>query len=171
MVEIFKDEKEEFDAREEDLSFPLIPNGPYKLALTESKIDPNNNQNGENLKLVIEVVDGEFQGRKIYENIVWAHEDSEQALQIGRKKFASLCLAVNVPCPQDTEELHNIPFQGIVGFQKGGDGYDDSNCIKKYIDPNAKDKQKTPTKTKADPKAPAEKGGKKGAKKDDKKPW
>ena len=123
---------DEYDTNEK-ISYELLPEGRYRCAIVESSISENKAGTGENLKLVIKVVAGEFAGKRVFENIVWKH-DNDKAVQFGRIRFAELRRAVGVLTPSDTEQLHNLPFDAIVGVKKGTGGYEDSNCIKKYIE-------------------------------------
>jgi len=135
----------DYDAREEDApGFNLIPERTQvKMMLIEDELKPNKNGTGENLKLVFQVVEGEYENKKIFENFVWSHKESEVAVKIARARFASFCLACGIPCPKDTQELHNVPFMGEIGISKGTGGYSDQNTITKFIERNSSAKPKS----------------------------
>ena len=117
---------------EEKTEYALLPEGRYRCIVSSSDIKENNAGTGDNLNLKIEIVSGEYAGRLVFENLCWRHE-SDKAVQIARARFAELCRAVGILAPADTEQLHDIPFDCIIGIQKGSKGYSDSNKVKKYF--------------------------------------
>lgn len=62
---------------------------------------------------------------------------SSQAVEISQRELASICDACEVSELEDSEELHDIDFGFKLGVEKGKDGYDDKNVIKKYITEDA----------------------------------
>lgn len=110
-------------------SFEPIPKGEYPMMIVESDVAENAKKNGRNLKLVSEIIDGQYKGRKIYSTLAFENP-SEMAVKIARGLISAICHAVGIAAIQDTTQLHNKPFLGKVGISKGQDGYDDSNDLK-----------------------------------------
>lgn len=111
-------------------SYELLPPGVYTAMLTESDLKTSN-AGGQYFSLCFQITDEDFSGRKVWDNITWKH-DNEKAVNIGRAKMSSLCLAAGVENPEDSEELHDRPIMIKLGIKKGKDGYEDSNNIKEY---------------------------------------
>lgn len=58
---------------------------------------------------------------------------SAQAVEISQRELTSICEACGIAEVEDSEELHDISFGFKLGIEKGNDGYEDKNVIKKYI--------------------------------------
>jgi len=108
-----------------------VPAGTYIAAIVESDYKANKNNNGMILKLTYQILQGEYKGRKIFENLNLEHEN-RQASVIARKSLNSIGMAVGVNQIRDSALLHNIPMQIEVGFVPAKDGYDAQNKIKKH---------------------------------------
>jgi hypothetical protein len=108
-----------FDATtvEPSNGFEPIPAGKYLAVFSEDEMKPTRNNNGQYLQLTIEIIEGDYQGRKI-----WARLNLEnpnmQAVEIARKELSAICRAVNVLQLTDTTQLLNIPFVLKVGLKK-----------------------------------------------------
>jgi len=132
-----------FDANEvpEQQDFSAVPKDVYPLIVVESEMKPTKNGSGEFLNCTIEVLDGQYKGRKM-----WARMNlknvNQQAVDIAQRELAALCRAVGVPRPQDSSELHNIPFLGHVDVEID-DRKRENNVIKKYEPINAWDAQQS----------------------------
>jgi len=120
-------------------SFDPLPAGEYTVVIEDTDEKDNKAGTGSYLKVVYNVVEGEYQGRKLFENLNLHFDDVEEnekhatAVKIANGKLRSICFAVGNHVPQDTEELHNIPFIVIVGLKKGNDDYPEpQNIIRKY---------------------------------------
>lgn len=110
--------------------FDPIPSGKYMLAVVNSELKPTAAGTGEFIELEINVIDGEYKGRKIWHRINWANPN-QQAVKIGRAEMSALCRACNKLDAKDTIELHDIPFCGTVGIEKRKDNGEPANVIKK----------------------------------------
>ena len=67
-------DKEDSDTPEERGEFKPLPNGEYTMVLNDVVDEPNPNDNIMSTTLEFEVVEGEHQGRKVWEKI--KHTDS-----------------------------------------------------------------------------------------------
>lgn len=112
-------------------SFEPLPVGEYTVIIESSEKKPASTGKGEYLQLVMSVVEGEFHGRKLFERLNIVNE-SEQAQTIARRALSSLCRAVGVMTPKNSEELHNIPFVVKVGIRPAKGEYGPSNKITEY---------------------------------------
>ncbi|MCC9603534.1 DUF669 domain-containing protein [Stieleria sp. JC731] len=85
----------------------LLPNGDYKAVLEDS--DLMKFQSGaELLKLTHRIIEGPYEGRKIWTDAWWTKKDRSKC-DTGRNLFGAQCRAVGVLNPGDTCETHNRP--------------------------------------------------------------
>lgn len=110
-------------------TFEPIPSGKYTAVITESEMRATQSGNGEYLKLTFEITEGEFKGRKVWENLN-LNNPSADAVRIARANLSAICRAVNVPTPNDSCELHNLPLT-IKVAQESSNGFT-QNRIKGY---------------------------------------
>ena len=87
--------------------------------------------NGEGLKLTFEIIDGQFKGRKVWENLNIRHT-SEDTQRIAQSQLSALCHAVNVIKLMDTAALHFKPVRINVTVREAVGQYKASNNIKGY---------------------------------------
>jgi hypothetical protein len=122
-----------FDAtKHEDLdSLEPIPAGWYTVVIVKSEMKPTKSATGEYLQLDMQVVQGEYEGRYVFDRLNLINQNSV-AVDIAQKSLASICRAVGVLTPADSGELHDRPFQVKVSVRPGRDGYDPSNDVKAY---------------------------------------
>jgi hypothetical protein len=66
---------------------------------------------GKYLSVEMEIIEGEFERRKLFENLVLEHPNP-QTVQIANQTLAAICLACGKMSIQDSTELHDIPFIG-----------------------------------------------------------
>lgn len=112
--------------------FSPIPVGDYKAVITESEILTTKKQDGQYLKLRVEIIEGEYAGRLIFVNLnLW--NPNPKAVEIANRELATIVAAVGKPGAQNSEELHNIPMTIKVGVEPGGEQYGPQNRIKNYM--------------------------------------
>jgi len=97
--------------------FKPLPVGDYTCIITNSELKDTQAGNGKLLAVTFEVVDGEYAGRALWTNLN-IQNPSDVAEKIGRSQLASICKAVGVMNPQDSEELHATPLVVKVGLDK-----------------------------------------------------
>lgn len=119
-----------FNANEhESQDFDVIPKGDYTVVIADSELKQTNAGDGSYIQFTLEVVDGPFKGRKVWD-IMCTDHPNEKTVIIARARLADYCRAVGKPAPKDTGELHNIPLRVRVGVKKDKDGtYEDRNRI------------------------------------------
>lgn len=118
---------------EPDAPLEAIPPGDYMLAVKDSEMkESKKDRDNQYLQVTIEVIDGEYQGRLIFDrfNIINKNTVAEE---IGRKQLAALCeAALNKRDIKDSNELHFRPFIGTVDVEKS-EGYNPKNVVKRYM--------------------------------------
>lgn len=127
-----------FDATEHDTTqkdFEELPNGIYRLEVTESDVTPTKDGRGTILKATMEVLEPEaYKARKLFTNFN-LQNPSPVAEKIGKEQFASLCRAVDLTTVSNSEMLHNRSFVAKIGLGKASaDGkYPARAEIKRYF--------------------------------------
>jgi len=114
-----------------------VPSGVYNVKIVESEMKPTSDAKGQYLSLTLEILDGEFAERKLFDNLNLVN-DNATAVQIAQGALSAICHATGVIRLDDSAALHNIPMQAKVGLEKGGTGkdgktYEDKNKIKRYM--------------------------------------
>lgn len=110
-------------------SFDVLPAGEYEAIIVASEVKATST-GGKMLKLELQILNGEFQNRKVWDNInLW--NASDKAVQIARGTLSAICRAVGVMTPKDSAELHNKPLRIKVAVRKSEE-YGEQNQIKAY---------------------------------------
>lgn len=141
-----------FNADDYTDEFTPIPSGRYTAMIVKSEMKDTKNGKGQYLKLEIDIVDGQFKGRKIFENLNIVN-DNETAVKIAKSTLANICRAVGVLHPKDSSELHNKPMSVRVVVEPEKDGMPAQNRIKSFDAPGTTPIMKAPA-------APVVPGGK-----------
>lgn len=99
-----------FDAtKEEPAGFSALPAGKYAACIVDSEKKETKAGTGHYLQLKIQITKGPYKNRTVYDRLnLW--NANQQAVQIARGTFSSLCRAVDILSPNDSSELHNKPF-------------------------------------------------------------
>lgn len=108
-----------------------LPTGWYNVAIDESEMKPTTEGTGSYLKLRFDVLDGQYKGRKIWEQLNLRNPNA-QTVEIAQKQLSAICHAVGVLKPAKSEELHNKPLKVRVGQKPASGGYDAGNKITAY---------------------------------------
>jgi hypothetical protein len=108
-----------------------VPAGVYLAHITESDIRPLASGNGEGLKLTFEIIEGQYKGRRVWENLNIRHTN-EDTQRISQSQLSALCHAVNVIKLMDTGSLHFKPVKINVTVREAQGQYKASNNIKGY---------------------------------------
>ena len=122
----------EFDATKVDPNqgFDAIPAGDYRACIVASEVKPTKANDGRFLKLTIQILDGQFQNRKLFENLnLW--NKSEEAVKIAQGTLSAIARAVNVLQVRDSSSLHNKPFTISVRVKADANG-NKENCVGSY---------------------------------------
>lgn len=111
--------------------FDVLPAGEYEAVIVASELKPTQNGGGKYLKLELQILSGEYQNRKLFDNLNIENKNA-QAVTIARGTLSAICRSVGVLTPHDSSELHNKPMRIKVKVQPARDGYDESNKIVAY---------------------------------------
>lgn len=109
----------QFDARTvaPQVGMDPVPEGWYKCAIVKSNIKPTRDQQSGLLELILQVIEGQYQGRMLFWNLNLFNTKSQQAVEIAYKQLSAICHVVGQYQVQDQAAtdhavpmLHNIPF-------------------------------------------------------------
>jgi len=113
-----------------------IPSGWYNAQIVGSEMKPTSAGDGAFLALEIQVMDGPYAGRKVYDRLNLQNKNPV-AVEIAYKQLSAICHAVNVIQVQDSQQLHGRPLQVKVSLRpastgEDGKSYDANNEVKGY---------------------------------------
>jgi len=94
-----------------------LPRGEYLAIVTENRMKATNSGTGEFLELDIQIVEGEFSGRRIWERLN-IHNASEVAENIARAALKSISLACGIEALSDTDMLNDTPFTIVLDIDR-----------------------------------------------------
>lgn len=117
-----------FNPDEYENSFEPMPAGKYAAVITDSEMKPSQ-KGGEYLKLTVELIDGQYKGRKVFANLNLKNANPE-AEKIARIGLADICRAVGVMHPRDSAELHGKPLVVKLSVRPETAEYPASNDVK-----------------------------------------
>ena len=123
-----------FDATtvQPDTGFELLPAGWYNTMIDESGINPTKDGVGAYLQLRFSVIDGQYQGRKVFARLN-IRNANQTAQEIAYKQLSAIAHSVGVLQVQDSSQLHGIPLKIRVRIRKDPSGqYEDQNEINGY---------------------------------------
>ena len=112
-------------------SFDPLPADWYKCVITDTEERQTKAMDGSYLLLTIEVIEGAYQGRRIFDRLN-LNNPNKTAVEIAQRALASICRAVEVPNPKNSEELRDKPLMVKVAVRPAENGYDASNDVKGY---------------------------------------
>lgn len=131
LLNIQFDQNEIAEAQKDNYS--PIPAGTYIAQINSSEVKSTKAGTGSYLSLGFQIIEGEYEGRMIFQNITLANPN-QMAAQIGREQLAQLAGACGIYQLGDSQELHGIPMQIRVGIEVDKTGqYEPSNNIKKFM--------------------------------------
>ena len=151
---------EDFDpSQEEGNTWSVIPAGEYVAQAIEAEVSPTKKGDGTVLKLVWKILEGEHEGRQVWQYVTYRHP-SEQAQKFGRKTIKDLCVAMGIEqAVQDANVFLHKPVKIRVRIEKDDDGvYEDKNKVTRVmpLEPKGDGGPASPTPAKPSPKpAPA----------------
>lgn len=89
--------------------FDSLPGGDYKVVITNSEEKTTKSGDGKYLALTLQVVAGEFQNRKIFENLNFVN-NNETAVRMARATWKSILVACRMNSVDNSCEVHGIPM-------------------------------------------------------------
>lgn len=117
-------------------AFTVIPAGKYKAQVVASEIRATNNGAGQYLWFEMEILEGDQQGRKLWDRLnLW--NDNATAVEIAQRTLSAMCHSTGQLHVEDSEALHFKPMLVTVRVRPAGPGkdgkqYDASNEIRGY---------------------------------------
>ncbi|MBC3540639.1 DUF669 domain-containing protein [Rufibacter sediminis] len=111
--------------------FQPLPAGKYTMMIVNSEMKETST-GGEMLVLEMDVQDGEYKGRKIFERLNLKNANTT-AVDIAFRALGELCRAIGKAKVSDSVELHNKRFIADVAVTPPKGEYGPGNRIKKYI--------------------------------------
>ena len=101
----------QFDANQVEPQAPLepVPSGLYNVMIVESDMKPTKAGDGRYLELVLQIIDGQYKGRKLWDRLN-LFSKNQTAVQIAQSTLSAICHAVNVIQLQDSQQLHDKPL-------------------------------------------------------------
>lgn len=117
--------------------FTPIPSGTYLAMITGSEVKDTRAGDGSYAKFEFTVVDGQYQGRKVWHQAT-LRNPNEEAEKIGRAQIMAISLSAGLTRPmQQTEDVHDKPMQIVVGIKPASGQYQAQNKITKFASVNA----------------------------------
>jgi hypothetical protein len=128
-----------FNAAEVEPNEPRdpLPAGWYKCVITESEEKPTKAQTGSYLQMTLEVIEGDHQGRKVFERLN-LNNPNQTAVEIAQRTLSGICRSVGVMTPRNSSDLHDKPLMVKVAVKPASGDYGASNEIKEYAEPEKK---------------------------------
>ena len=120
-----------FDATgiEPTQTLEVLPPGKYPAQIVKSDLRLTKDGMGQYLFLEIDVLEGPYQGRKLFDRLNLVNANP-QAVEIAQRTLSAICHATGRLQVQDSEELHLIPFIAVVQVQPPKNGYGESNKVR-----------------------------------------
>lgn len=124
-----------FDATgiEPTTAYELLPAGKYRAQIVESEMRVTKNGMGQYLWLMLDILDGEHKGRKIFDQLNLVNPNPA-TVEIAQRTLSAICHATGKLQVNDSEELHLIPMMIQVKIRPPKNGYGESNAIA-YLQP------------------------------------
>lgn len=113
-----------------------VPSGWYICQIVDSSMEPTKNQQGSFLALELQILDGPYAGRKVFDRLN-LNNANQVAQEIAYKTLSAICHAVGILQVADSQQLHGKPLEVKVSLRPagpGGDGqhYEANNVVKGY---------------------------------------
>lgn len=120
-----------FDASNVDpnAGFELYPAGKYLVQIIASEMRPTKDGRGQYLFLELDMLDGPFAGRKLFDRLNLVN-DNPDAVDIAKRTLSSICRATGQMQVKDSEQLHLIPLIADVRVRPPKGQYGESNSIR-----------------------------------------
>lgn len=99
--------------------FTTLPAGKYAVQIVQSEMREARTGNGRYLWLEMDVVDGEFAGRKLWDRLNLI-STNPQAAEIAQRTLSAICHATGQATVSDSEMLHMKPLTATVKVRPAG---------------------------------------------------
>ncbi|WP_019997290.1 DUF669 domain-containing protein [Aureimonas ureilytica] len=104
--------------------FEALPEGKYhaEIVSSEERDIGNSGEKGTKITLQWRIITGACEGRVVFQDILHAYsvpgEKGDKTRDIAARQLSAICHATGKMAPRSTDELHHIPCELSVGFQK-----------------------------------------------------
>lgn len=123
------------DGVDPNVALDAIPAGWYNAVIVGSEMRPNGpnakDPNGQQLELTLQVVDGEFAGRKLFDRLNLVNSNPT-AVEIAYKTLKAIYNACGKARVDTSAELHGIPMKVKVKLRPKTAEYDATNEVQGY---------------------------------------
>lgn len=125
-----------FDATGIDpaVAYEILPAGKYRAQIVESEMRLTRNGMGQYLWLMLDILEGPQQGRKVFDQLNLVNSNPT-TVEIAQRTLSAICHATGKMQVNDSEELHLIPMTIQVMVKPPRDGYGEKNAIR-YLVPD-----------------------------------
>jgi hypothetical protein len=115
-------------------NFGVMPPGEYPVLIETAEYKQTSKGDGHLVALTLVVLDGQYAGRKIFDNIN-IDNPNPQTVGIALETFGELGRAIGVEAIKDTDQLLNqiVIVKAVV---KKDNVYGEKNAVAKYMSPN-----------------------------------
>lgn len=117
-----------FDASqvEPQADYEALPPGKYMVLVEKAEVKDTKAGDGKYIKLQLAVLDGEFKGRRLFDNINIVNPNS-QCVEIGARSLSALCRAIGVMYLEDCSQFLNKSCIASVKVKA------DANEVRTYL--------------------------------------
>jgi hypothetical protein len=100
-------------------TFEALPRGDYTAMITDSVLKDTKSGLGQYIALTIEIIDGSYSGRKIWDNLNVKNPNptAENIAKAGLTRYFQSC-GQDLEKGADTTALYNIPFKLTLGIDR-----------------------------------------------------
>jgi len=112
--------------------FELLPTGEYDFIVEKVEEKETKAGTGTYLNCTYSIVGEKYENRKVFD-LININNPSEVAERIGRGRLHKLALACGCVDMEDSDDLIDKVFTGIVAVKKGTGGYEDKNVVSKFV--------------------------------------
>tara|TARA_R110002020_G_scaffold238327_1_gene450833 strand:- start:756 stop:1247 length:492 start_codon:yes stop_codon:yes gene_type:complete len=116
---------------EPSTTFQPLPADWYKCVITEAEERVTSKGDGSFLLLSIEVIAGDYSGRKVFDRLNLKNPNPT-AVEIAQRSLSSICRSIGVNSPKDSSELCDKPMMVKLSVRPSDGQYDASNDVKGY---------------------------------------
>ena len=123
-----------FDATsvEPTTAYELLPAGKYRAQIVESEMRVTKNGMGQFLWLMLDIIEGQYQGRKLFDQLNLVNSNP-QTVEIAQRTLSAICHATGKLQVNDSVDLHLVPMTIQVGVKPPKDGYSEKNTIRYLV--------------------------------------
>ena len=123
-----------FDATgiEPTAGYDVLPAGKYRAQIVESEMRVTRNGMGQFLWLMLDIIEGQYQGRKLFDQLNLVNSNP-QTVEIAQRTLSAICHATGKLQVNDSVDLHLVPMTIQVGVKPPKDGYSEKNTIRYLV--------------------------------------